>query len=134
MLSSLIQHLNCEICGHILVYDPKTAFDLYFSDVGSTVGDVKSNVDEVVGSFLVYECPKCKNIYRYTYKDIEKTIRINLTKQILLSIARGQMKNIIYIMDGVLIYCGKCSGLDGKGSCTKKIYDKCEVKRFPNVV
>ncbi len=130
MLSSLIQHLNCEICGHELIYDPKATFGVYSNELEN----VELEVNEIVGKFLIYECPKCKNIYRYTYKEIERTIRIETTKQILLLIASGQMKNMVSIMDGVLIYCGKCSGFDGNGSCTKKIYDKCEVKRFPNAI
>ena len=134
MLSSLIQHLNCEACGHELIYDPKITFDSYYSDIEFTIENIESKVEETVGLFLVYECPKCKCVYKYTYKEIEKIIRHEITKQVLLSIARGQMKNMVYIMDGVLVYCGKCSGFDGRGSCTKKIYDKCEVKRFPNVI
>lgn len=134
MLNSLIQHINCNVCGGNLVYDPKATFNSYYNEVGMTIERVISKVDEVVGKFLIYTCPKCKCEYRYTYKEIEKIIRHETTKQVLLSVARGQMKNMAGIMDGVLIYCGKCSGFDGKGSCTKKIYDKCEVKRFPNVI
>ena len=134
MLNSLIQHLNCEACGHELVYDPKITFDSYYSELKFAIENVESKVKEMVGLFLIYECSKCKCTYKYTYKEIEKMIRRETTKQVLLAVARGQMKNMQYIMDGVFIYCGKCSGFDGRGSCTKKIYDKCEVKRFPNVI
>ena len=134
MLNSLIQHLNCEACGHELVYDPKITFDSYYSELKFAIENVESKVKEMVGLFLIYECSKCKCTYKYTYKEIEKIIRHKITKQALLSIAKVQMKNMVCIMDGVLIYCGKCSGFDGSGSCTKKIYDKCEVKRFPNVI
>lgn len=134
MLSSLIPHLNCDVCGRDLIYDPKATFDSYYSDIGITVENIENKIEEVVGSFLIYECYKCKCVYKYTYKEIEKVIRQDITKQMLLALARGQMKNMGCVMDGVLIYCGKCSGFDGKGSCTKKIYDKCEVKRFPNVI
>ena len=134
MLDSLIQHLNCEVCRHELIYDPRATFDVYSCELELTVEDVKSEIDNVVGRFLVYECSFCKKTYRYTYKDIEAAIRIDMTKQVLLTIAREQMKNMVYIMDGVLIYCGKCTGFDGNGSCTKKMYDNCEVKRFPSVI
>lgn len=130
MLNSLIQHLNCEVCGQELVYDPKTTFETYADELEITIENVELKVDNIVGGFLVYECPTCKCYYKYTYKEIEKIIRRETTKQALLLIARGQMKNMPCIIDGVLIYCGKCSGFDGKGSCTKKIYDKCEIKRF----
>ena len=132
MLNSLIQHLTCEVCGHELIYDPKATFEVYHSELEFVVENIALKVDGIIGKFLIYECPKCKCTYKYTYKEIEKIIRIETTKQVLLSIARGRMKNMVGIMDGVLIYCGKCSGFDGNGSCTKKIYDKCEIKRFPN--
>jgi len=134
MLNSLIQYVNCSVCGGDLIYDPKATFDSYCNELGPTIENVDLIVDGIICKFLIYKCSKCKYVYKYTYKEIEKVIRRETTKQVLLSIARGQMKNIVRIMDGVLIYCGKCSGFDGKGSCTKKIYDKCEVKRFPNVV
>lgn len=134
MLKSLIQHLKCEICGHELIYDPKVTFEIYTNELEITIDSVELKIDEIVGEFLVYECPKCKCIYKYTYKEIEKIIRRGITKQVLLVFARGQMNNVSDIMNGVLIYCGKCSGFDGNGSCTKKIYDKCKIKRFPNVV
>jgi hypothetical protein len=132
MLNSLIQHLNCEVCGQELVYDPKATFESYINELEITIENVELEVDKIVGKFLIYECPTCKCYYKYTYKEIEKIIRRETTKQVLLFIARAQMKNIPCIMDGVLIYCGKCSGFDGNGSCTRKIYDKCEVKRFPS--
>ena len=134
MLKSLIQHINCEACGHELIYDPKATFDSYHDELEVTIKNVELKADEIVGKFLIYDCPTCKCSYKYTYKEIEKIIRCETTKQVLLSIARGQMRNMSCIMDGVLIYCGKCSGFDGKGSCTRKIYEKCEVKRFPNVI
>lgn len=132
MLKSLIQHLNCEGCGQALVYNPKATFDIYQHDLNATIENVNIKVEEIIGNFLVYDCPKCKSVYKYTYKEIEKAIRLETTKQVLLSIARGQMSNVLNIMDGVFVYCGKCSGFDGKGSCTRKIYEKCEVKSFVN--
>ena len=134
MLKSLIPYVNCEICGHDLIYNPKATFDIYQQDLSIAIENVNIKVEETVGAFLVYDCPKCMSVYRYTYKEIEKLIRRETTKQVLLSIARGQMNNVLNIMDGVLVYCGKCSGFDGKGSCTKKMYDSCKVKEFPNVI
>ena len=132
MLESLIQYLNCEVCGHELVYDPKATFEAYTDELEITLENMNIKIEEIVGNFLIYECPMCKCFYRYNYKEIEKIIRLETTKRVLLSVVRGKMKNMEYIMDGILIYCGKCSGFDGKGSCTKKIYDNCEVKRFPS--
>ena len=134
MLKSLIQYVSCEVCGNNLIYNPKATFDVYQHDLKVAIEDVNIKVEGIIEDFLVYGCPKCKSVHRYTHKEIEKLIRLETTKKILLSIARGHMNNIINIMDGVLIYCGKCSGFDGKGSCTKKMYDKCKVKEFPNVV
>jgi hypothetical protein len=132
MLNSLLQNITCEVCGHELVYNPKTTFEAYHEELENVIGNVELKVEEVIGELLIYECPKCECIYKYTYKEIERLIRGKITKQVLLSIARGQMKNMTGIMDGILIYCGKCFGFDGNGSCTKKMYDKCEVKKFPN--
>lgn len=134
MLNSLIQHLNCEVCGHNLIYAPKTTLDTYSKELDIIIENVEFKVDDIIGRFLIYECPICKKFYRYTYKDIETIIRINMTKEALLAIAMRQMKNMTYIRGSVLIYCGKCTGFDGNGSCTKKIYDNCKIKRLPYVI
>ena len=81
-----------------------------------------------------WKCVECKKVYRYTYKDIEKRIRIDITKNILIQFAGKAAQSLPNVMDGILIYCGKCSGFDGKGSCTRKIYNNCEIKRFPHVI
>lgn len=134
MFDSLIQHLNCEVCGHPLIYNADASLDIHSNELDMTLGNVESKIDEIISQFLVYECSICKKAYKYTYKDIEASIRTELIKKALLTIAMGQMKNMSYIMDGVLIYCGKCKGFDGNGSCTKKMYDACEIKRFPYVI
>lgn len=134
MFSSLIQQLNCEICGCELSYNPKATFDMYSEELDLVIDLVESKVNNIIGRVLVYECPICKKFYRYTYKDIEATVRMDMTKKVLLNIAMGQMKNMEYIRDGVLVYCGKCTGFDGNGSCTRKMYNNCKVKEFPRVI
>ena len=134
MLDSLIQHLDCEICGHELTYVPSATFDAYSDELDLTIENIDIKIDNIIGRFLVYECSMCKKLYRYTYKDIETAIRIDVTKKVLLTIAMDQMKNMDYIMDNVLIYCGKCTGFDGNGSCTRKMYNNCKVKEFPRAI
>lgn len=131
MLGSLVQSMHCEVCGSELHYDSISTFEAYEESANITADNIFNKVDEMLERYLVYDCYKCNSKYRYTYKDIEKAIRKDLFKKLLLLAVREQLSDHKSIKDGVLIYCGKCSGFDGQGSCPRIVYNECEIKRFP---
>ena len=134
MLSDMIKRLPCEACGE---------GELYYSQVETTnawshpdvfiFDNVDKIVDGIMNDVLVFNCTKCDAKIRYTFKEIEKKFRQKLTNRILTMIAMGDMPipGSTREHGRVVIYCGKCSGYDGKGSCPSRIYDHCELKRLP---
>ena len=135
MLEGLIGVKNCEICGGALKLDSEATVLDYDSVIDTTLGNVFEKIEDIIGKYLVYSCVSCGYSYKYTYKELEKNLRKYLTEKFLLLSARGDIVQNPSLTDKYFIYCGKCNGYDGQGSCTKTIFGKCEIKRFPvNVI
>ena len=131
MLDRLSDVLKCEVCTGELEVDTVATVDDYSVIMSTKVSNISDKLDEIIGRYLVYRCSSCGQIYKYTYKDLEYLLRKKLTERMLLLIVRGQIINSNSLQDKFLIYCGKCHGFDGQGSCTKSIFEKCGIKRFP---
>ena len=132
MLSRLASEIKCEVCTGDLyfVFDNSVDDDLVFSKLSGV--DVYNAVDKIINRYLVYKCNICGQVYRYTYKNIEGIVRKKVMEKALAVLASTQIPSISNVcMDKFLIYCGKCNGIDGSGCCTKSIYEKCDIKRFP---
>jgi len=117
-------------------YNQKETYDSYSIPDTFVIGDIDKIVDGMIAEYLVYKCNKCGAIEKYTFKDIEIAERKKLSKFVIDVISRGELRKSAVLKPGlprVLIYCGKCAGLDGKGSCLREDYEKCELKRLPNV-
>ena len=136
MFGGIIKYLECETCGkQFLHFDPQATTEDYARPDVFTLDNVDKIVDGMIAEYLVYKCSGCGAKGRYTFKDIEKIVRKKLSKQLLTAIAKKEMAAQIGASKvKVFIYCGKCTGLDGKGSCLVSIYNKCKLKRMPNVV
>ncbi len=135
MLQFMLDGLNCDFCekGN-LIYNPSKTFDAYFMPetfVSSEIGEI---IDKHLTEYLVFECRLCNSNVRYMFKDIEKKIRNDLYKKIIEMIATKEFKdvNAINFANKTLIYCGKCHGIDGKGSCFIKIFEDCKLKELPS--
>lgn len=131
MLDRLSHEIKCEICGGELELSSEATINDYTIITGTNSNNIFNNLEELIGKYLVYKCTSCKFEYKYTYKELEKALRKNLTQKMLLSIAKGNNINMGVILDKFYIYCGKCNGFDGKGSCLRSIFNKCDIKRFP---
>lgn len=131
MLGSLVDKIDCEICGGELELSSSETINDYSSSIISNASNVFDKVEELIGKYLVYKCYTCHAKYKYTYKDLEKVLRKSLTQRMLMLVVRGKIINSEAIRDKFLFYCGKCNGYDGNGSCPKSVYNKCEIKRFP---
>lgn len=132
MLGELAYSVKCEVCKGELHFDSKATEDDYKIVMGVEVVEIDSRVDDIISKFLVYRCTNCGQKYRYTYKDIEKIVRRNLTEKVLLLLIKDQIPSITdMVKEKFYIYCGKCPGIDGTGCCTRTVYNSCDIKRFP---
>ena len=131
MLDRYEKILKCELCGGDLVFSSDSTVDEYVAFTSITEHNLHNTVEELLNDYLVYVCVGCGQRHKYTTKQIEYLIRKSLTKRALLLLVNNMVSNDIIIFDKYLIYCGKCQGLDGKGSCPKSIYNPCKIKRFP---
>ncbi len=131
MIGTLSDVVKCEVCEGVLEFDQQATIKDYSLVVQTNVTNVFEKIDEIIGKYLVYVCSSCGQVYRYTYKDLEQKLRKNLTERLLMLIVRGEIIENPSLHDKYVVYCGKCGGYDGQGSCTKTIFNKCEIKRFP---
>jgi hypothetical protein len=128
----LVDEITCEICEAPLQYDSVKTLESFATVMDLSPVNISDKIDDIIGQFLVYRCPHCGVEYRYTYKDLERKIRKDVTEKLYYALAREEF--LRGASDPVLIYCGKCQGFDGKGSCPRAVYKDCKIKRFPNVI
>jgi len=115
-------------------YSQQMTYDAYSLPDTFVLDDIDKITDGIIGEYLVYICRKCGSVERYTYKELEQLERKRISKTIIDSIARGEMVKAAPLRKSkVLIYCGKCNGLDGKGSCLIETFKECKIKRLPDV-
>lgn len=136
MLDKMLNRIDCPICGaEDLQYNPiKTMYSWSVPEVFK-LEDVDKLVDGIISDVLIFECFHCKAEVRYTFKEIEKLHRKKLSDNLLTLLARDEIEvnpNATKPSERVLIYCGKCSGFDGRGACPIFIHKDCKLKRFPN--
>lgn len=133
MINFFNQEKNCDFCGNELFFNSSKTVEAYKETIDITVFNIFDKIDDIIEKYLVYTCSNCGADYRYTYKELEKSIRKILMEKLFLMIARSGF-NTKTINDKVYIYCGKCSGFDGSGICPRTVYNKCQIKRFPSNV
>jgi len=131
MLGTLIDSVTCEICGGGLSFEQSATFEAFKESSELTSTNIIETVDSIVDKYLVFVCYNCDIKYRYTYKDIYRIIRTDVFKRLLLLLSQGQFITNNTNRDYVLIYCGKCTGYDGQGSCPRTVFNNCDIKRFP---
>lgn len=134
MFSELIKSLPCEACETgKLHYSQRHTFEAWQDSNIFRLDDVDKLVDGVISEILILVCDTCNSRYRYTFKELEKIFRKRLSDRLLTMIAMGDLPDpgSLRPTDRIMVYCGKCSGYDGKGTCPRVIYNKCELKRFP---
>lgn len=116
-----------------MYYDQNHTFLDYSLPETFVLDDVDKIVDGIMCQYLIYRCNKCKSIEKFTYKEIERRERKRMSMLVMNSAARGEIeKALLRSGNRVLMYCGKCNGLDGKGACLVETYRNCKLKRLPN--
>jgi hypothetical protein len=134
MLNFINNNLRCDFCRDgILYYEPAETTKAYFVPETFVLSEISEIIDKAINEYLVFKCPLCKNIVKYTLRDIENKIRNTMYQAVISMISIKELrKSNLNVVKKVFIYCGKCHGFDGKGSCPVKMYDECKLKRLPS--
>lgn len=125
---------TCDVCGKGLAqFSEALTYSSYKSPGVFVLEDLPNILDGVLSDLLVFKCNECESEFRLTYKEAFKKLRRELAKRYISHCigANAKNANITTYKDRVMIYCGKCSGFDGKGACPVFIYDTCNIKRLP---
>ena len=123
---------ECDLCSSPLEISREETLSSYVSVVNTNITNIFNKADSFLNRYMVYVCTVCGNRVRYTYKDVEKKIRKDIMERLLMAITIEYFNTTVILTDKYYMYCGKCNGFDGRGSCPKIISDKCDIKRFPN--
>jgi hypothetical protein len=129
-----MKELPCPTCGEgQLFYNQRATMDAWQHPAIFKLDDIGKLKDNIISEIMVMSCDRCDAENRLTFEEIEKMFREKLTHIILTDIAQGSMPDpgSLRHTPRIFYYCGKCGGFDGKGSCTKDIYNGCELKRLP---
>lgn len=131
-MSNFLDALKCEICGLPLEFDIDGTVDDYVKIKAVTHHSINEKIEDILEKYIVYRCTACGQPYKVTFKEIEFKVRKELTKRCYQILSRGAVESANFDSLGYFVYCGKCNGFDGCGSCPKNIYDSCKIKRFPS--
>lgn len=129
----MIRYLPCEACDGRLTYSQKETIAAWRQAEIFRLDDLDKLEDGIISDLLVFMCMDCGLQLRFTFKELEKKFRKQLSQRVLTKIAMGDMPDpgAERVIDRVFFYCGKCGGYDGKGSCPRYVYQNCEIKRLP---
>lgn len=135
MLSNLWSGLKCGVCETgSLSYDSRETFQAYTDKELFVLDDIETLTDGLIANFLVFRCVDCGTNYRYTYKDIDELVRRDISNRVMDMYAKGELVGATTQskeLERVFVYCGKCNGYDGNGSCLLKIFEECKLKKLP---
>lgn len=133
MLDTLLDVVKCEVCGDNLYYSLEDTFNDYSTPAVFNIDNIENVVDGIIAEYMVLKCVKCGAKYKYTFKEIERLARKEISRMVMTSIAIGEIvqSHKLKNSDRTLIYCNKCNGIDGKGGCLLSMYKDCKLKRLP---
>jgi len=125
--------LKCEACGEgFLRLDMMESVVALSPQALLTHEQMTEFIDKYMDSYMVFTCPLCEQKFKYTEKEIlrkyRETIKDYLFEQ---AVSNKVAEHLGDGMTKVLVYCGKCPGQDGKGSCSIEVFNKCDIKEFP---
>jgi len=126
--------LKCEVCNSDqMQLDNITQLENIPFDEISGYKEVERYVDNELSQLMVFRCMLCNNVVNYTIKDLLDIRRRQVKDYILEQLVA--YRSFSFHADAtaayVLIYCGRCHGQDGKGSCRVDFYNQCDIKEIP---
>jgi hypothetical protein len=123
--------IKCEVCRGYIELDSEETVKDFSRILDIKTSEVFSKVEDIINVYLVYRCTACGHLVKYTYKELEKELRKALTAKLLFMSVKGEITHVKALIGKYFVYCGKCNGFDGQGSCPISVFEKCEIKRFP---
>ena len=133
-MQTFLKKIRCKFCKEgAMQYSQKRTFENYCLEESFVLDDIDKIIDGIINEYLVYVCSKCGSIEKYTHKELERLERKRISKIVMTLMAKKEIdKAVSRHKNTVLIYCGKCSGLDGKGGCLLKTFKECKLKKLPD--
>jgi ribosomal protein S27AE len=135
MLNNILKYSSCDSCGEgRLMYSQQETMEAWQQPEVFRLDDIDKLKDGIISDILVMVCVECGAQVRYTFKELEKKFRKQLSDRVFTKIAKGRSPDpgSLRHVDRIYYYCGKCNGYDGKGSCPNFVYKNCELKRMPH--
>jgi hypothetical protein len=125
--------LKCEACGEgFLRLDMMASVVELSPQATLTYEQMAEFIDKYMAAYMVFTCPFCGESFRYTEKEILGKYSETIKEYLFQQIVPNKVTDYIGAgMTKVLVYCGKCAGQDGKGSCAVEVLTKCDIKEFP---
>lgn len=130
----MIYDLKCDQCETGILYlDVSESIDVLSSDELVEYKHIKKYVSSEINRFYVYKCDECGATFRYNIKNILRQQFGNLMEMVL---EKAAVNRMLAAQQGkeykrILVYCGKCSGQDGRGSCMINVFNDCDLKELP---
>jgi len=134
MFRAITDSLKCDFCEvGMIYYDPSETLNSYFVPETFALSEIGNIIDKTINEYLVFKCGMCGGIEKYTFKDIEKKVRESMYEQVINTLAIKELRSsgALNLVDKTLVFCDKCKGFDGKGSCPVRIFNECKLKRLP---
>ena len=107
--------------------------EAYAGELGYTVTEGESIMDESIQDFLVYRCMSCNKIHKLTFEEAELRYRRAAAAMALKYRRQAAFKrNAKYMdLDSGLEICGLCSGVDEsrEGHCLKSLMAVCFIRK-----
>jgi len=128
-------NLKCEFCDiGVLRLSATDTMDSFAESDLFSYKDAIVYVDKTLDRPMVYICDSCGANIKYTIKDVLIKQRDQMLEQVLEQVMVHRVYNgdTGHVPSPIMIYCGRCPGQDGKGSCSSDVYDKCDMKEFPS--
>jgi hypothetical protein len=124
--------ISCDECGGDLIIDETLTVKEYMKDMDYFVDEEGKLQEASIQQYLYYQCTKCRKVFKFTYKDWEKRMRLRIAKDAMMFRKQKMFAEDInpYIIDpdNGLEYCGQCDGYDGEGNCLVDIIKQCTIR------
>ncbi len=127
--------LKCEKCDNngMIVINEKLTLDEYMKGANYLVDELGELQEASIQQHLIYQCIKCEELYKFTYRDWEKLMRMQIAKDVMSirkqKMFRTELNPYDIDPDNGLEYCGQCDGFDNEGNCLVDIIKRCTIRK-----
>jgi hypothetical protein len=131
----MIEYLKCQVCGGNLSFNMVDTVESYTDPDAYNVDDINDYAQQMTQEYTSFKCLGCNTNVRLTIREMEKMVRDAAIKMAVSLVSRETIlgNDGLHPKRKVMVYCGKCNGFDGMGSCFIDTFEECNLKRFPHV-